>query len=201
MRTLYRCSRSLIVVAVVLFLSASTSEGATISFAVTPQSAPGANLEIAVQIAGLGAGTSPSVGTFDLDVNFDAAMLAPIGVIFGDPILGDQLDFSGFGIKASFEGSGFVNLFELSLDTEAELNALQASTFTLATLTFQPLATGSSLLTTTLFALGDAVGDPLGAQLIDSNVDVTVVPEPTSLILVGTGAVSLLIARRRGRHR
>jgi hypothetical protein len=48
-------------------------------------------------ISGLGDGTAPSLSTFDLDISFDPTILAFSTAVFGDPILGDQLDIWGLG--------------------------------------------------------------------------------------------------------
>lgn len=198
MRPFYRCYIA-VIVTVALLMGASATEGATISFVVTPQAAPGTDVEVALQISDLVDFAAPSLGVFDLDINFDPAILAPSAVVFGDPILGDQLDLFGFGAVTAFVfGAGVVNLFELSFDTEADLNALQAGAFTLATLTFAPLAPGTSTLAVSVNALGDAAGVPLGATLVDSSVAVDVaVPEPGGLVLVGAGLGALAISRRR----
>ncbi len=85
-----------------------------------------------------------TLGTFDLDVSFDPTILTFSNVTFGDSVLGDQLDFgSGFGsIYDEIDlGGGLVNLFGLSTDLPEILDANQADSFILATLTFDPSST------------------------------------------------------------
>ena len=129
---------------------------------------------------------------------WDSSLLSLSSATFGDPVLGDQLDLSGFG---SFTGvtpsAGSVNLFALSLDPAATLDALQAGSFVLATLQFDALATGTSALSLGLNALGDSLGNPLAATLVDASVDV--IPEPGSwaLFCVGALIVGTQIYRRQ----
>lgn len=182
-----------------LWLSASSAQAAIVSFVVTPQSVPGASVDVALRISDLGDAAAPSLGAFDLDVVYDPAVLASPTVLFGDPALGDQLDLFGLGAlgPTATPSIGSINLFEVSLDLAADLDALQAGAFTLATLTFAPLATGTSSLEISINALADAQGDPLGATLVPASVTVRPIPEPATLMLVGAGLGCLLLYRRR----
>jgi hypothetical protein len=155
-------------------------------------------------IAGLGAGTAPSLGVFDLDLGFDPAVLSYSGVSFGDPVLGDQLDLFSLGsVFFDTPGAGTVNLFELSLDLESDLNDLQASEFVLARLTFDAIGAGASSLTLAVNVLGDAAGDQLtdvtvqGSRLTVGQASESPIPEPGTLLLL----VLPLIWLARQRHR
>jgi hypothetical protein len=162
-------------------------------------------VEVAVRIADLGtSGTAPALSTFDLDISFDPGILTFTQATFGDPVLGDQLDVLGLGSLALVTpGVGVVNLFELSFDLPEDLTALQASSFTLATLTFGTTALGTSALGLTVNALGDEWGEPLLADIsgamVTSIQDVSMdpVPEPGTLILLSTGLIGLVGYGRR----
>jgi hypothetical protein len=112
---------------------------------------------------------------------------------FVDVTWGDQLDLFGLGdVRTLTPGAGLVNLFELSLEAAADLDALQAPSFTVATLRFDTLGPGLTPLGLTINALGDAQGDPLAAIGIGGVVrvtpaDTTTVPEPSTCLLLATG--------------
>ncbi len=121
-----------------------------------------------------------------MDISYNQSVLSLSSVAFGDPIQGDQLDLFGFGSVKGIDNSlpGVVNLFELSLDFPGDLDTLQVSSFTLATLTFQTVSPGISPLTISNVILGDSVGNPLSADLSDGSISV---PEPATLALMGLG--------------
>src|SRR5262249_54807993 len=131
-----------------LLLAATSARALILDLAPVSQTAGvGAQLQVALQVSGLGDGAAPSLASFDVDLTFDASALSFVSAAFGDPVLGDQLDVLGLGsVTSASPGSGVVNLFELSLDTQADLDTLQAGDFTVATLTFKALTAGSSPL-------------------------------------------------------
>jgi hypothetical protein len=160
----------------------------------------------AVTISDLTDLAAPSLGTFDLALTFDPAILAFVGLTFGDPVLGDQLDLSGLGSLSSVtSGAGSVSFFELSLDSIDDLNDLQAGAFTLATLTFTAVGSGTSALGLEVNALGDALGVTLvldavaGASIAVPEPVAT--PEPPALLLLASGIAGLGGVTTWRRHR
>lgn len=187
-----------LILAIALFLVASTAPAITIGFEpISQRVLVGDPVDVAVTISDLGLGTAPSLGVFDLDVNFDPAILTFDSVAFGDPVLGDQLDLFGLGSITAFDDSipGSVNLFELSLDLPSDLDAFQADSFTLATLTIDTFSVGTSSLDITINALGDSLGDMLPATLESGSI--SPVPEPATMLLLGTGLACLGVFSRK----
>ena len=178
-------------------LAALPSQAITISFDPAAQSTTvGSAVDVALVISGLTDGAAPSLSTFDLDVSFDPAILGFSSAAFGDPVLGDQLDIFGLGsLTIATLGVGTVNLFELSFDSPSDLDALQAGSFTLATLTFDGLSIGTSTLGISINALGDSLGDPLSASIQSGSITsqgTSQIPEPSSLLLLGVAALGMM---------
>jgi hypothetical protein len=111
-------------------------------------------------------------------------------------VLGDQLDVLGLGsVTAATASSGAVNLFELSLDLAADLDALQAGAFTLATLSLLGVGVGITPIGLTINELGDAAGTLLDVEAIGGTARVVGdgrVAEPSALGLVALGVVAAL---------
>ncbi len=155
---------------------------------------PGGTATVDLTISGLTSGTA--LGSFDLNVGFNSGVVGFGSAIFGDPVLGDQLNLEGYGtISSVTPGAGTVDLFELSLDSASALTSSQASSFTLAQLTFNAVSTGASQLALSVNAVGDQMGNSLSTALHDGSINVSLpslnAPEidPTS----ATSALSLLL--------
>lgn len=150
-----------------------------------------------IGISGLGNHAAPSLGVFDLDILFDPAILSFNSVVFGDPVLGDQLVL-GFGSITEVKTAvGSINLFELSLESAADLDSLQPGEFILARILFNSLSAGDSALQVAVNDLGDANGAALTASVSDANITVSAVPEPDALFLLTAGLLVIFLWRRK----
>ena len=136
-------------------------------------------------VSGLGSGLPPSVGAFDLDVAFAPEVFEPVGITFG-PFLGDPLLFEAF-TSFDFGTPAIVDFAEVSLLAAADLDALQPSTFSLATLMFIAISDGQS---TFRFVGERRIDDAFGNKLA--------IPEPPTVVLAGLGVLGLLWRRRAG---
>ncbi len=178
-------------------LATSESHAILIEFVPDSQSVTlGSTADVELVVSGLDDFSADSLSVFDIDVSFDPALLDFTAVAFGDPVLGDRLDLFGLGSFTDvIPGVGTVNLFELSFDLPGDLDTLQAGSFTLATLTFDTLALGTSALLVSINALGDSFGFPLFADV--SAGSITSVPEPSALALFWVGLAALAFVSRR----
>lgn len=163
---------------------------------------PGGSVSIDVMISGLGAGSPPSVGAFDLTLAYEPELLQLTGAGFG-ALLGDP-DLEA--VTSIVPSAGSINLAEISLLDPAVLDALQGSSFSLATLTFQAIGPGTAHL-----AFADAlVGDAFGSVVpIDAFRGATIavgttspIPEPNTrpLYLIGAAVALVYIAKSGGQR-
>lgn len=190
-----------VLIATTIFLAGSASASAITISTLPPNQTveTGDAVSVDLVITGLGTGSAPSLGVFDITVAFNPAILSFTNVIWGT-----ELDLFGLGdVQSLTIGSGTLNLFELSLDSAADLDALQASDFKLATLRFTALTLGFSSLGLTVNNLGDARGAVLGAVAAGAGVDVEsnggpLIPEPAtfSTMLLGITVVALRLRHR-----
>lgn len=178
----------------------SAAQAATLSVlpSATTVSA-GESVDVAVVVSGLGDGAAPSLGAYDLVLGYDGLLLGFDTGSFGDPDLGNQLDLSGLGsFQLLNDGMSGVRAVELSFDAEADLDALQADSFTLFTLTFvADGGAGTSALTLAVNDLADAAGGFLTATVVNGAVTVVPVPAAGLLLLTAVGALGGITRRRR----
>jgi hypothetical protein len=166
------------------------SNGGTINATV------GGTYSVDVVISGMPSGQV--VSAFDLDVLFNKNILSVNSVVFSpwlgslDPLLFEVLT------NAILTKSGVANFASVSMLSDLELKTLQSSlngTVTLATLNFGAIATGSSTLTFDWYPTKDVKG--VDAKVIYGYGADPAVPEPGTILLLGSGVAYLFRLRRR----
>ena len=172
------------------------SEAATLSVYPSSQTvAVGANVFVDINVAGLGAAGAPSVGAYDLSVSYDSLLLTFESAIFGHELDIFLLGSNPSGVSTTLPNT--VNVFEVSLDSVANLNNLQSADFTLFRLTFTGAALGTSPIGISVNALADSAGDSLARSVVGGNVTVAAVPAPAAGWLLATGLTFMAARIRR----
>lgn len=162
----------------------------TLSFTPTAASvAVGGSVAVDVRISDLAAGAD--LGAFDFNVLFNSGVLSLTGYTLG-AALGDLSVFEALDASLGNSVSGVFNLAEISLLSDL---AFQQDSFTLATLYFTAVASGSSALSLGDVVLGDAFGNAVAADL--GGAAVSAVPEPQALLLFMSGLALLGAVRRQ----
>lgn len=188
-------------------LAAPIAHSATISLIPSSNSLQvGEALSLDLVIDGLGDHTAPSLGAFDVDVSYDAALLDLSSVAFGSA-LGD-IDLGEALAGDDTPTPGTTNIWELSLlENDSAtclfcippyLSDLQGTSFTLATLVFSAAAPGAAVFGLTLNAMADGFGDNLAAEVGTlPTVQITAVPVPAAIWLFGSALCGVATIRRR----
>ncbi len=190
--------RTLALVLATMFALASAGPARAVLLTLDPAAqtvGTGASVALDLNVSGLSDFAAPSLGAWDVDIDFDPTILSFTGAIFGN-----QLDLFGLGgINGVFDLGGIIDIFEVSLDLASDLDTLQAGAFTLATLSFDAIGVGTSALTITIDDLSDADGAALGALASGASVTVTApvsVPEPGTYLLFFFGLAGIAALRR-----
>lgn len=181
--------RSLLLCLALVLSSALAADAASIS--VSPSAASlslGDTLDVAILVDGGGS----AVGGFDLDLEYDAAILQFDSVTFGG-----GLDLGVLGSLRSSDGTlaGTVSAFEVSFEDPNDLSAAQPPTFALLTVRFVAVGAGTSALDVLAGPSGTALSDAFGGVLATSFSGSSVaVPEPALMALLAVAG--LRFARR-----
>ncbi len=162
-----------------------------------------------IVISQLALGGSPSIGAFDLNLNFTNTILGIDDTdsdndgVFDSVTLdpNSELDTYDMGINftgTQFLASGVLNMFALSLDLPQDLDSFQSRSFTLAQIQMVGTQAGMSTVAVSINDLSDANGNNLQASINSSQITVNgntpiPVPEPNILILILMSAVGFAL--------
>lgn len=137
-----------------------------------------------------------ALGDFDFDLSFDSSILSVNNVMFGSEL--------GFSLQDSSVSGNTVNINELSLESPDFLVDNQPSQFVLASVEFDTLSVGTSILDfANIFAFGDQFGNSLSFDSIFSgsitvlDSDMAPVPVPASLPLFLSAMAGFAAYRRK----
>lgn len=185
-----------------LLLAASTlpAQAATLDLIASSNPATnGDSLSIAVVVGGLAAGSTPSLGDFDLAIDFDPTVLAFNSYALGIG-LGSVDALEAFDASFGLTGPGQVNVAEVSFLPPAVLDSLQSDSFTLVTLNFTVLgADVTTALGFDSFVLGDAFGNSVAVDAANgTTVTVQPIPLPPTFWMM-VSALAVLAGRGTAR--
>lgn len=156
----------------------------------------GDTVMVDVEISGLGIGSAPSLGGFDIDVGFDTSLLSLSNVQYSN-----ELDLGIFGsTQLDILSATGVSVLELSFEDPSDLDSSQSAAFTLFSLTFNTIGLGTSLIDLTINDLSDPLTFLLPSNVTNGAVTVTSpgtpVPVPATMALLAIGFLGLALKLR-----
>ncbi len=150
---------------------------------------------------GTGGATPMYLGDFNVDVVYDPSIVSFLGGTV-DPDFGVD-SFGCFVCDIDGSTPGTINVFAVSFDDPAlalipNQDGL-GNRFSLATLSFGGLADGLTALTLNGINFGDEFGVPMSTTLINGDISIgtPTIPEPSTILLFGTGLAGLAAWRIR----
>jgi len=145
--------------------------------------------DVDVVVSGLG---GDIVSAYDVDITYDPFLLLPGAVSFAGELGLPDIET----ITGNFDLFGILDVFEVSLLSDAELGALQnGSEVTLFTVSFEALDDGEA----DLGFIWDDFNDVKGGENEVVFPPAAAIPEPATTLLLGVGLAAIGVVRRRKR--
>jgi hypothetical protein len=180
------------------FAATGAVHATTISISPATQTASlGSVVQVDLDISGVNSSSTPALAAWDINVSADPTILS-----FSSAAFGTNVDVSGLGDiqNVSTPASGTTELYEISLDPTDLLTSLQPQNFTLVTLYFDTVGTGTNPLNISINSLSDGNGNPIGATVVPGSVTITSpVPLPASVWPLSSALLALLAVSRVAR--
>ncbi len=141
-------------------------------------------------ISGLGDNTSPALSAFDITIGFDHSKISFDSIVFGS---GLDIGSSGDNLRETIVSADSLNIYDISYDDASGLVANQSESFILASITFAAIGMGNTalLISNNSLILGDENGNRLSTDVDTLDLTIDPVPEPATIILLGTGLLGL----------
>lgn len=188
------------------FMFASLAHANPITLSLNPAtqvSNIGTLVSVSVMIDGLGDGAQSSLAGFVLDVGFDSNVLSFLGYGLTDELGEVGPIFSGSEAEDwsyGYNGLDTVNLALFSNLLDIEIDPVQSSSFSLATLFFMvDVTSGFSDLSLTVYELLATGGQAPNLNLVEVNGATVRVPAPATLLLMGLGLVAMSLRRKNNK--
>jgi hypothetical protein len=162
----------------------------------------GDSISFDLVISDLGDFSSLSLGAFDISIGFDESVLSFASYSLDD-FLGDINLFEAIDASDGDNGSGEVNVAEVSLLDASVLDTFQPGEFRLATLNFDVTNLAAGAVSQLSVFAGAVLADANGALLLGTTQGsasvngVVPVPVPGTLFLLAAALLGGLVLKRR----
>ena len=149
----------------------------------------GSSVTVSAVLTGLeDGGLDEIIAAYDLSVSYDDAVLSYAGGTF-------------FGLSSdtflTSLGGGTISWNSISYDSDAALQSAQGNSFTLATMVFNTLSTGTSALSYSYHDVTGLNAATLNYATLPGSVTVNAVAEPSSLVLMSLAMMLMAGVKQR----